>query len=125
VVRRSTWLSVTPEPERELPEAVATLVLGRRPPTAAVAREAARVEALVLRGRQRSWLRYLRDVVDLIERRADVGDPDVGAARALAAAVIVNHHNLLLALPGRGARLTASDRGRLARLTSSTTGGDQ
>jgi hypothetical protein len=125
VVKRSTWLSVTPEPERELPEAVATLVLGRRAPTAAVAREAARVEAMVLRGRQRTWLRYLRDVVELIERRADVRDPDVDAARALAAGVIANHHNLLLGLPGRGARLTATDRDRLARLTSSTTGGDQ
>jgi hypothetical protein len=30
--------------------------------------------------------------------------------------VIANHHNLLLGLPGAGARLTATDRARLAAL---------
>ena len=70
----------------------------------------------MLHGSQRRWLAYLHEVVDLIERGAASGDPDVDAARARAAAVIANHHNLLLALPGPGARLTPTDRARLRAL---------
>jgi hypothetical protein len=113
MVKRATWLSVTPEPERELPEAVATLALGARAGAHAVAQERARIERLVLRGSQRSWLAYLHRVVELIERRSDSEDPELIRARELARAVVTNHHNLLLALPGRGAELTAGDRVRL------------
>ena len=109
------WLSITPEPERELPEAVATLSYDGVPPAGAVARERERVERLVLRGSQRRWLAYLHEVVELIAGSAGVTDPDVEQARSCASAVIANHHNLLLALPGRGAALTAGDRVRLAR----------
>jgi len=118
MVKRATWLSVTPEPERELPEAVATLIAGRRASTDAIAREQARVERLVLHGTQRSWLSYLHDVVELIERSSPTAavDADVAAARARAAAVVANHHNLLLALPGRGAAITTADRVALERL---------
>ncbi len=118
MVKRASWLSVTPEPERELPQAVATLAAGRRAPTAAVDRERARIERLVMRGGQRRWLAYLHEVVDLIDATAPAGDPEVVRARARAAAVISNHHNLLLALPGPGAALTAGDRARLARHTT-------
>jgi hypothetical protein len=38
-----------------------------------------------------------------------------------AAAVISNHHNLLLGLRGRGAELTASDRHHLTRLVTANT----
>jgi hypothetical protein len=113
MVKRATWLSVTPEPERELPEAVATLALGRRAGTEAVAQERARIERLVLHGSQRRWLDYLHRVVELIESRAGAEDPELARARELATAVLANHHNLLLALPGRGAELTAEDRARL------------
>jgi hypothetical protein len=113
MVKRTTWLSVTPEPERELPQAVATLAAGRRPTAAAVDAERARIERLVLYGSQRRWLAYLHDVVALIGRGKGEGDADVDAARARASAVIANHHNLLLALPGPGARLTADDRALL------------
>jgi hypothetical protein len=119
MVKRATWLSVTPEPERELPEAVATLAVGHRPPAAAVDAERARIEGLVLHGSQRGWLRYLHGVVDLIERGGGDGDPDVDRARERAIAVIANHHNLLLAHPGVGARLTAGDRARLQELQPS------
>jgi hypothetical protein len=115
MVKRASWLSVTPEPERELPRAVATLAAGRRAPAAAVERERARIERLVMRGGQRRWLSYLHEVVDLIDAAAPDGDAEVVRARARAAAVISNHHNLLLALPGPGAALTAGDRARLAR----------
>lgn len=116
MVKRATWLSITPEPERELPQAVATLTAGHRAPRDAVARERDRIERLVLRGSQRRWLGYLHQVVELIDGSAGVADPEVERARSRASAVIANHHNLLLALPGRGASLTAPDRERLARL---------
>jgi hypothetical protein len=121
VVKRAPWLSVTPEPERELPAAVATLRYGSAADANAIADEAARIEQLVLRGGERRWDSYLHDVVLLIDQRAGDADPDVAHARDLAIAVISNHHNLLLALPGRGARRTESDRRRLSELTAPTT----
>ena len=78
MVKRAPWLSVTPEPERELPEAVATLACGGVPPADAVARERERVERLVLHGSKRQWLAYLHGVVELIDRSgAGDADPDV------------------------------------------------
>ena len=73
----------------------------------------------MLHGTQRRWLAYLHGVVDLIERRSASDDPDVQRARSRAVAVIANHHNLLLALPGAGARLSAGDRARLQELQES------
>ena len=116
MVKRVPWLSVTPEPERELPAAVATLACGGRPTDDAIAAEAARIEHLVLHGSQRRWHEYLHHVVELIERRVNDTDPAVEDARWLATQVIANHHNLLLALPGRGAGRTEKDRRRLAQL---------
>lgn len=116
MVKRASWLSITPEPERELPEAVATLSAGRRAGPAAVAAEEARIERLILHGSQRRWLAYLHDVVDLIAAGNGSDDPEVADARARAIIVIANHHNLLLGLPGDGARLTATDSSRLRAL---------
>jgi hypothetical protein len=113
--RRASWLSVTPEPERELPRAVATLEARRGASAEAIEAERARIEQLVLTGSQRDWLSYLHHVVELIDQRRDDEDPDVAAARELAEAVIANHHNLLLGLPGRGAQLSAADRERLTQ----------
>lgn len=118
MVKPASWLSLTPEPERELPAAVATLSCGGPPADRAVVAETARIERLVLRGSARSWLRYLHDVVELIELRREDPDPDVARARALAIAVLANHHNLMLALPGRGAQRTEADRRRLAELAA-------
>ena len=116
MVKRASWLSITPEPERELPEAVATLSAGHRAGPVAVAVEEARIERLILHGSQRSWLAYLHDVVDLIAAGNGSDDPDVVTARTRAITVIANHHNLLLGLPGAGARLTATDSSRLRAL---------
>jgi hypothetical protein len=113
MIKRRAWLSITPEPERELPGAVATLRCGACAPSEAVASERQRIERLVLRGSQARWLRYLHAVVELIDARAGSDDPDVVAARERATAVLANHHNLLLALPGAGASRTAADRERL------------
>ncbi|HTU86492.1 MAG TPA: hypothetical protein VMF57_13010 [Solirubrobacteraceae bacterium] len=116
MVKRARWLSITPEPERELPAAVATLRCGGCATDEAVAQEATRIEVLVLHGGERRWDEYLHDVVSLIDRRAGDDDPDVAQALEVAIAVISNHHNLLLALPGRGASRTESDRRRLSEL---------
>jgi hypothetical protein len=51
-----------------------------------------------------------------LEASAASVHPDCGGDCTLARAVIANHHNLLLGLPGAGARLTATDRARLAAL---------
>jgi hypothetical protein len=81
-----------------------------------VAREQARIERLILRGPQRAWLAYLHHAVELIELRAGSEEAAVVQARSVARTVIANHHNLLLALPGPGWRLTASDRATLDEL---------
>jgi hypothetical protein len=117
----ATWLSITPEPERELPSAVTTLIRGAPAPEEAVAAEARRIERLLLHGSERAWLRYLHGVVELIDSRAEHPDAAVQGARTRAAAVIANHHNLLLGLRGRAAELTASERAHLARLVQDNT----
>jgi hypothetical protein len=121
MVKRVSWLSVTPEPERELPAAVATLRHGRAAPADAIEFERERIDRLVLHGRQREWLSYLHGVVDLIERTAAGGNQELVGARARATAVLANHHNLLLALPGRAAERTAVDRARLSELADDLT----
>jgi hypothetical protein len=118
MVKRSEWLSITPEPEAELPAAVATLRSGAPANESQVAAEAGRIARLITRSGQRPWLHYLRSVLVLIESRAGSSDPVVRGAVARAAAVLSNHHNLLLALPGAGARLTVGDRARLERLST-------
>lgn len=122
--RRSlVWLGLTPEPEQELPAAVAALrsPADGRPPSALVAAERHRVERLVLRGTQRGWLRYLREVTDLVVEASGSGTADPGAA-LLAGEVVLDHHRMLIGLPGPGYDRTATQRrdleGALARLRS-------
>jgi hypothetical protein len=117
MVKRASWLSITPEPERELPRVVATLVAGRRPDPGAVASETARIERLVLRGSRRRWLSYLHQVVGLIRQTEGSSDEDVIHARALAGAVIANHHALLLGLGRRPSAQTAIDEAVLTEAT--------
>jgi len=87
----------------------------RLAPPEAITAERERIERLVLHGRQREWLSYLHEVVELLERPVS-GDAQLARARARAAIVLANHHNLLLGLPGRAAERTASDRARLSKL---------
>ncbi|MFD7100198.1 hypothetical protein [Streptomyces xanthophaeus] len=133
--RRLDWLGLTPEPERELPEAVAALrastkgatAPGPQDPTGAgpgagaepeagpaadadADAERRRLERLILRGSRRSWLRYLSEVTDLVTAVAagtQPGDPD---AALLAAEVVLDHHHMLIGLPGPGYGRTAADR---------------
>jgi hypothetical protein len=114
---RDAWLSLTPEPERELPPTVATLRAGGPVTAEEVERERARVERLVVRARHRAWLAYMGTVVALIERAGASCDPRVVRARELARQVVHNHHQLLLGLPGAAADRTAKQRSALAALT--------
>ncbi|MEU6944599.1 hypothetical protein ABZ957_05030 [Streptomyces sp. NPDC046316] len=116
--RRLDWLGLTPEPERELPTAVAALrassldAPARRPKDLAAA-EQRRVERLILRGSRHSWLRYLAEVTDLVTGVATgsrAGDP---AAALLAGEVVLDHHRMLIGLPGPGYGRTANDRAAL------------
>ncbi|WOX20427.1 hypothetical protein [Streptomyces solicathayae] len=133
--RHLDWLGLTPEPERELPAAVAALraSLGTAyhpPPGRAelTAAERHRVERLVLRGSRHSWLRYLAEATALVtavalrldeqggkDGHADAdADTDASAAAALLAAeVILDHHSMLIGLPGAGYGRTAGDRAAL------------
>ncbi|MFE5909617.1 hypothetical protein ACFQ6B_11110 [Streptomyces wedmorensis] len=158
--RHLDWLGLTPEPERELPAAVAALraSLGTapHPPPARAelaAAERRRVERLVLRGSRHSWLRYLAEATALVtavalrldeqggkdrhagrnadrnaDTRADVDADASTAAALLAAEVILDHHRMLIGLPGAGYGRTAGDRAalesalRLLRTRSRTAG---
>ena len=108
------WLSLTPEPERELPAAIAVLrratggecagtgaVAGR---SADVAREAERAEALVLRGSEPSYLAWLREAAELAAAGARSPDPEVAHAAGVVRDVVQNQAGLLLGLPGGGRR---------------------
>jgi hypothetical protein len=108
------WLSLTPEPERELPAIVAALRAGRRPRDAEVDAERARVAAIVVRGRERDWLAYMSEAVGLVLEPPTAAplDPD---DRDRVLDVLANHHRLLLGLPGDASERTAGERAELER----------
>jgi hypothetical protein len=84
---RHAWLSITPEPERELPDAVAELR-----GNGSIDAERARVERLVMHGSRRAWTAYLSEVAELAR------DAPPSEARAIVLEVIDNHDNLKLGL---------------------------
>ena len=85
---RHSWLSITPEPEGELPAAVAKLR------GTDVETEHARVERLVTHGNRRTWNAYIAEAAALAARAPP------GEARELVLDVVKNHDNLKLGLPG-------------------------
>jgi hypothetical protein len=99
-VSRHGWLSITPEPELELPAAVAALrrtnpAQPAEPAASAlgsVEAERARVEHIVLRGRRRDWSAYLSEAAALAAAAAP------SEARDIVLDVIENHDNLRLGL---------------------------
>jgi hypothetical protein len=92
---RNAWLSITPEPELELPRALATLRAGGPPSQELVERELARAERLVTRSGRRAWRRYLAEALALAQ---EARDPAVAEARAVVEEVIENHDQLELGL---------------------------
>ena len=106
---REAWLSLTPEPERDLPLAIAALRAGGRPTAAEVEAERKRAEGLVLRGNRKRWLAWLNEGLELAERPEVERDAQLAEARELLLDVIENHHALEQGLPGR-VRPPAGDR---------------
>ena len=103
--RDDTWLSLTPEPERLLPEARAVLRSGHAPPPAALlAAERETAEQLVLRARRARWEAWLRESAALAsateQRLGGTPERDPTAATvALVRDVVANHDALALGLP--------------------------
>jgi hypothetical protein len=106
---RLAWLALTPDPERELPYVAATLRAGRAVTPTELLTERRRVERLILRGTRRAWLRYLREVGDLVRAVAEGGPGDLELAR-VAGEVLLEHHRMLIGLPGDGYQRMAPDR---------------
>ncbi|MFI8103201.1 hypothetical protein [Streptomyces sp. NPDC086023] len=75
-----------------------------------VAAERRRVERLVLRGGRHDWLRYLSEVTGLVTAVAAGTRPGDRTAALLAAEVVLDHHRMLIGLPGPGYGRTAGDR---------------
>jgi hypothetical protein len=95
VLASRTWLSLTPEPERELPDAIATLRADGHPSTDEIAAERERAERLIKRANRRAWTRWLSEARSLAISRAKANDdPTVAEAARRATAVIENHDAL-------------------------------
>jgi hypothetical protein len=99
---REAWLSLTPEPERDLPAAIATLRAGGTPSPEQVEAERERAERLVVGGSRRRWVAWLREGQDLADGAGDT--PEVAAAKAVLLDVIENHNELEKGLPDRRVR---------------------
>ncbi|MFG2827198.1 hypothetical protein ACGFWI_06950 [Streptomyces sp. NPDC048434] len=115
--RNLIWLGLTPEPERELPVTVAALRTAARrvtdAPAEATEAERRRVERLILHGTQHGWLRYLAEVTDLVTAVAGRTRPGDRRAALRAGEVVLDHHRMLIGLPGPGYDRTAADRSAL------------
>ncbi len=122
---RLVWLGLTPEPERELPIAVATL---RSRSTdddlaALIDAETCRIDRLILRGTERTWLRYLHEVTVLIAAAATTDPGSRGAEPTAtlvlpAAEAVLAHHQMLIGLPGNGYERVAADRAALTTIVT-------
>lgn len=110
--RKLLWLALTPEPERELPAVVARL-RGRGEDSG----ERRRVDRLILRGTRRSWRRYLDEVTGLALAAAAAPGADATAALT-AAEVVLDHHRMLIGLPGGDYAATAGSRKELERVVA-------
>jgi len=110
--QRLRWLGLTAEPERDLPSAIAALRAGGPPAAASVLVERKIAERVVLRGNERSWLRYLHGAAQLVPD-SPPADPQLRAAAAVVAEVVLNHHRLLAGLPGPAYDSAAPERNRM------------
>jgi hypothetical protein len=117
---RHVWLGLTPEPERELPAAVAALRTAPGRPEDIAAAENRRIETLILHGTQRSWLRYLHEVTGLVRAAIERNESLAEALRA--AETVLDHHRMLIGLPGSGYDSTATERDELTRIVDDLRG---
>jgi hypothetical protein len=99
------WLSITPEPESELPEAVAVLRHGDGATPERVEQERARFAGLISRARRRAYVRWLAEARRLADDRdREAADPRVREAARVTIDVIENHDALALGLQARRGR---------------------
>jgi hypothetical protein len=98
---RQEWLSITPEPEGELPAAIATLRAGGEPDPAQVRAERDRAERLITRARRAAYRRWLADARRLAADSGS-GDERVRAAARVTTEVLDNHDALELGITARG-----------------------
>ena len=119
--QRMAWLSLTPEPERDLPSACATLRAHGHPTPAQIHEERARAAQMVLHGNRRSWLRFLDEAAALVPSAAPT-DPELQGAASVVAEVVLNHHRLLAGFPGPAYERSASERARLQSFLETTSG---
>ena len=98
---RTQWLSITPEPEGDLPAAIATLRARGEPDPARVRAERELAERLITRARRGAYLRWLADARRLA---ADPGSCDerMRAAARVTNDVLDNHDALALGITSRG-----------------------
>jgi len=104
------WLSITPEPEGELPAAIAAMRAGGTPSRDQVRAERERAERLITRARRRAYERWLADARALTASESS-GAPEVRTAARVASEVLDNHDALALGLQDR-ARGGRGGRGR-------------
>jgi hypothetical protein len=103
----TAWLSLTPEPERNLPELLSLL------DQSSETLEDDRISRIVLRGTSRRWLRYLDRAAAVALEVAD-GTRDADPELALTVVdVVLEHDRMLIGLPGRAYHRTAARRARL------------
>jgi len=95
---RDRWLFLTPESEAVLPSAVAALAAALGEPGRAEDAEREALERIVVEGRYREWLAYLRERRLLLERYVERHGPDSLASHV--ADVLMNHWLLALTVPG-------------------------
>ncbi len=98
---RQAWLSITPEPEGELPAAIATLRAGGEPNDASLRAERERAERLITKARRRAYQRWLADARGMAANPPS-SDPLVQEAARVANDVLENHDALALGLEPRG-----------------------
>jgi hypothetical protein len=72
----------------------------------------------VLRGAQHGWLRYLREVTALVEASASTHDATIDAFALHAAEIVLDHHRMLIGLPGPAYDHVETERGLLDALVA-------
>lgn len=113
------WLGLVAEAERELPALVVRLRGVTGDADGGVAAERRRIERLVLRGTQRAWLGYLSEVTELVRATSRHPEARIRAAALEAGAIVLEHHHMLIGLPGPGYAAAADQRAALtAALTA-------
>jgi hypothetical protein len=106
----TAWLSLTPEPERSLPELLALLQEDGAAAGSPRHAEEGKVTQIVLRGTSRRWLRYLDRATALALAVANgerAADPELALA---VVEVVLEHDRMLIGLPGGAYHRTAERR---------------